>query len=95
MKDKIILASKSDVRKEILNKNGIAYEVLPANIDEEQVKQSLLEENATPGMISKNLAELKANKVSKKKINSLYWALIVLLISRVSLFQSPQIGMRL
>ena len=67
MKNKIILASKSDVRKEILNKNGITCEVLPANINEEQVKESLLKEKATPEIISKNLAELKANKVSKKK----------------------------
>ena len=67
MKDKIILASRSAVRKEILNKNGITCEVLPANIDEEQIKESLLKEKATPEIISKNLAELKANKVSKKK----------------------------
>ena len=67
MKDKIILASKSGVRKKILNENGINCEVLPANIDEEQVKESLLNEKATPEIISKNLAELKANKVSKKK----------------------------
>ena len=67
MKDQIILASKSGVRKKILNENGINCEVLPANIDEEQVKESLLNEKATPEIISKNLAELKANKVSKKK----------------------------
>ena len=67
MKDKIILASKSGVRKKILNENGINCEVLPANIDEEQVKESLINEKATPEIISKNLAELKANKVSKKK----------------------------
>ena len=67
MKDKIILASRSNVRKNILNKNGITCEVLPANIDEEQIKESLLKEKATPEIISKNLAELKANKVSKKK----------------------------
>ena len=67
MKDKIILASRSGVRKEILNKNGITCEVLPANIDEEQIKESLLKEKATPEIISKNLAELKANKISKKK----------------------------
>ena len=67
MKDKIILASRSNVRKEILNKNGITCEVLPANIDEEQIKESLLKEKTTPEIISKNLAELKANKVSKKK----------------------------
>jgi len=67
MKDKIILASRSDVRKNILNKNGINCEVLPANVDEDQVKESLLKEKASPEIISKNLAELKANKVSKKK----------------------------
>ena len=64
---KIILASKSGVRKKILNKNGIVCEVLPANIDEEQVKESLIKEKATPKLISKNLAELKANKISEKK----------------------------
>ena len=67
MKDKIILASRSDVRKKILNKNDINCEVLPANVDEDQVKKSLLEEKASPEIISKNLAELKANKVSEKK----------------------------
>ena len=67
MKDKIILASQSNVRKNILNENGITCEVLPANIDEEQIKESLLKEKATPEIISKNLAELKANKISKKK----------------------------
>jgi len=67
MKDKIILASKSNVRKKILNKNGINCEVIPANIDEDQVKNSLIKEKASPKIISKNLAELKANKISKKK----------------------------
>ena len=67
MKDKIILASRSNVRKNILNKNGINCEVLPANVDEDQVKESLLKEKATPEIISKNLAELKANKISEKK----------------------------
>ena len=71
MIDKIILASKSGVRKKILNKNGINCEVMPANIDEEQIKKSLLKEKATPEIISKNLAELKANKISKKKPNYL------------------------
>ena len=71
MKDKIILASKSDVRKKILNENGINCEVVPANIDEEQIKESLLKEKASPEIISKNLAELKANKVSEKKPNEL------------------------
>ena len=67
MKNKIILASRSGVRKKILNENGINIEVMPANIDEDQVKESLLKEKATPKIISKNLAELKANKVSEKK----------------------------
>ena len=66
MINKIILASKSGVRKKILNENGIKCEILPANIDEDQIKQSLIKEKATPELISKNLAELKANKVSEK-----------------------------
>ena len=71
MINKIILASKSGVRKKILNQNGITCEVLPANVDEEQIKDSLLKEKATPELISKNLAELKANKVSEKKPDKL------------------------
>ena len=71
MINKIILASKSGVRKKILNLNGINCEVIPSNIDEEQVKESLLKEKATPEIISKNLAELKANKVSEKKPDKL------------------------
>ena len=67
MINNIILASKSGVRKKILNENGINCEVVPANIDEEQIKESLLKEKASPEIISKNLAELKANKVSEKK----------------------------
>ena len=67
MINKIVLASKSKVRKEILHQNNIICEVIPANIDEESIKQSLLKEKATPEIISKNLAELKANKVSEKK----------------------------
>jgi len=63
----LILASKSKVRKEILNKNNIDCEVEPSNLDEEFVKNSLLNEGASPEIISKNLAELKANKVSQKK----------------------------
>ena len=66
---KIILASKSKVRKEILDKNNIIAQVEPSNIDEESVKRSLLKKRATPEIISKNLAELKANKVSSKKAN--------------------------
>ena len=69
MINNIILASRSEVRKKILNQNGINCEVIPANINEETVKEFLLKEKATPKIISKNLAELKANKVSKKKLN--------------------------
>ena len=68
---KIILASKSEVRKKILNQNGIRCEVVPANIDEELIKNSLLKEKAPPEIISKNLAELKANKISEKRHNHL------------------------
>jgi len=67
MVDQIILASKSKVRKEILEKNQIKCIVEPSNVDEDSVKDSLLKENATPEIISKNLAELKANKISQKK----------------------------
>ena len=62
----IILASKSKVRKEILDRNKISTQVQHSNVDEEVVKKSLLKEKATPEVISKNLAELKANKVSQK-----------------------------
>ena len=71
MINKIILASRSGVRKEILNQNGIICKVIPADIDEDQVKESLIEEKATPEIISKNLAELKANKISKKNPNEI------------------------
>ena len=64
MLNKIILASKSKVRKEILDKNKIPNEVKPSNVDEDPVKNSLIKEKAKPEIISKNLAELKANKVS-------------------------------
>jgi len=64
---KIILASKSGVRKNILQNNKINCDVMPANIDEDQVKESMLNENATPKLVSKNLAELKANKISTKR----------------------------
>ena len=63
---KIVLASKSGVRKEILRKNKIDCDVEPSNIDEDEVKISMINESATPTLISKNLAELKANKVSNK-----------------------------
>ena len=71
MFEKIILASKSLVRKRILEENGIQCIVEPSNIDEDLIKESLLKENATPKLISKNLAELKANKVSQKKNGNL------------------------
>ena len=67
----IILASKSKVRKEILDKNNILASVEPSNVDEDEVKLSLIKEQATPEVISKNLAELKANKVSAKKIDQI------------------------
>ena len=67
MLSKIILASKSKIRKEILDKNDIESVVEPSNVDEDIVKSSLLKEKASPELISKNLAELKANKVSMKK----------------------------
>ena len=63
----LVLASKSKVRKEILQKNGINCLVEPSNVDEEPIKNSLLKEGASPEIVAKNLAELKANKVSQKK----------------------------
>ena len=66
MGKKIILASKSKVRKEILDKNGLNCEVQPSNVDEDIVKESLEKQKASPEEVSKNLAELKANKVSQK-----------------------------
>jgi len=67
MLNKIILASKSKVRKDILDKNNIESVVEPSNVDEDVVKLALIKERATPEIISKNLAELKANKISAKK----------------------------
>jgi len=71
MTNKIILASKSKVRKEILDKHNIHSQVEPSNVDEDLVKESLLKEKASPSIISKNLAELKANKVSLKLTNQM------------------------
>ncbi len=68
---KIILASKSGVRKKILENYKINCSVVPANIDEDQVKESMIGEKATPELVSKNLAELKANKISSKKPDEL------------------------
>ena len=67
----VILASKSKVRKEILNNNNINCEVIPSNIDEDIFKESLIKEKASPEIISKNLSELKANKISNKKPNAI------------------------
>ena len=68
---KLILASKSKVRKEILDKNNIFAQVQPSSVDENSIKQSLLNENASPEIISKNLAELKASRVSQKNFDVL------------------------
>jgi len=69
MLNKIILASKSKVRKSILDKNNIISNVIPSSVDEDVVKESLIKEKASPEIISKNLAELKANKVSLKELD--------------------------
>ena len=71
MQNKLILASKSKVRKNILDKNNIECIVEPSNVDEDIVKLSLIKEQASPEIISKNLAELKANKISTKKLDQL------------------------
>ena len=68
---KIILASKSKVRKEILDKNDVDNDVIHSNVDEDIIKESLLKEKASPEIVSKNLAELKANKVSMNNQNDL------------------------
>ena len=71
MLNTIILASKSGVRKKILEDNKIICEVEPSNVDEESIKESLLKEKASPEIISKNLAALKANKISQKRVGKL------------------------
>jgi len=71
MNKELILASKSGVRRQILEENQITCFVEPSNIDEDLVKESLLREKASPEIISKNLAELKANKISQKRHNNL------------------------
>ena len=71
MVNEIILASKSGVRKKILEDNKITCKVEPSNVDEESIKESLLKEEASPEIISKNLAELKANKISQKRMGEL------------------------
>ena len=69
MDKKIILASKSKVRKDILDNNGISCQVEPSNVDEDIIKESLEKQKASPEIVSKNLAELKANKVSQRFLN--------------------------
>ena len=71
MVNEIILASKSSVRKKILEDNKVICRVEPSNVDEDSIKESLLKEKATPTIISKNLAELKANKISQKFTNEI------------------------
>ena len=67
----IILASKSKIRKDILNNHNVPFSVQVSNVDEEPIKESLIKDGASPELISKNLAELKANKVSQKMSNNL------------------------
>ena len=71
MRNRIILASKSKVRKDILDKHNIMCVVEPSNVDEDVVKSSLIKQKASPEIISKNLAELKANKVSSKNVDEI------------------------
>ena len=71
MVNEIILASKSNIRKKILENNKILCKVEPSNVDEDSIKESLLKEKASPETISKNLAELKANKISQKIVGEL------------------------
>jgi len=71
MVKEIILASKSGVRKKILEENNIQCKIEPSNVDEDSVKESLIKERASPTIISKNLAELKANKISQKFIEEM------------------------
>ena len=71
MQNRIILASKSKVRKEILDSHGIPSDVKPSNVDEDPIKESLIKEKTKPEVISKNLAELKANKVSLSQENQI------------------------
>ena len=71
MVEEIILASKSGVRRKILEENNIRCKIEPSNVDEDSIKEGLLKERATPTIISKNLAELKANKISQKFIKEI------------------------
>ena len=95
MLKKIILASKSKVRKEILDKNNIESIVEPSNVDEDVVKSSLLNEKATPETISKNLAELKANKVSMKYPDQIVIGADSVIDLEGKLISKPEIEMKL
>ena len=86
----IILASKSKVREEILKRNGIQCVVFPSNVDEEPVKESLLNEGAYPEIISKNLAEFKANKVSQKNYDVLVLGADSVIDLRGELISKPE-----
>jgi septum formation protein len=90
MLNKIILASKSKVRKEILDKNKIPNEVKPSNVDEAPVKKSLIKEKAKPEIISKNLAELKANKVSLTQENQMVLGADSVIDLEVELISKPK-----
>ena len=90
MLNKIILASKSKIRKQILDKHQIPCEVKPSNVDEDVVKESLINELATPEIISKNLAELKANKVSIKFINQMVLGADSVIDLKGELISKPQ-----
>ena len=90
MLNKIILASKSKIRKQILDKHQIPCEVKPSNVDEDVVKESLINKLATPEIISKNLAELKANKVSIKFINQMVLGADSVIDLKGELISKPQ-----
>ena len=90
MPNKIILASKSKIRKKILDKNNIQCFVEPSNVDEEPVKESLLKERANSEIISKNLAELKANKVSMKKSDEIVLGADSVIDLRGELISKPE-----
>ena len=90
MLNNIILASKSKIRKNILEKNNIVCDVKPSNVDEDMVKKSLLNEKASPEIISKNLAELKANKVSSKNYEQIVLGADSVIDFKGELISKPQ-----
>ena len=90
MLNKIILASKSKIRKKILDKNNIINQVKPSNVDEEAIKESLIKKNASPEAISKNLAELKASKVSLKLTDQLVLGADSVIDLNVELISKPE-----